>query len=147
MRSILLLICSMVVGYILGGCSRQNEIVTNEPKLVTPDEAEAVVIRAKYYQTTGPCIELGDDLLGMPIIDAFQVVEVLDGDFTAKSINVRARTELGGTYPKDMEEGKIYTLRLTPSEGTIKQLRENQTKGHTYLWMDGDEIEEQKSAK
>jgi len=99
MRSLLLLICSMVVGSILGGCSPQNELVRDastpnsnkgtesEPKLVAPDrnKMEAFVIRAKYYQTTGPCIELGDDLLGMPIIDAFEVVEVLNGDLKVES--------------------------------------------------------------
>jgi hypothetical protein len=150
--------CLLVVSSILGGCSLQNEVVSDvskpdsnegtesEPKLVTPDESEVFVIRAKYYQTTGPCIEIGDTL-AMPVIDAFEVVEVLNGDLKVESINVLAMTEGGSTYPKEMEEGKVYTLRLTPSERTTKQLRENQKKGRAFLWIDGDEIEEQGAVK
>ena len=155
MRWLFVLMCSIAVCSILGGCSSQQEVVRDSPSANPKDEAasapevaapvkqenEVFLFQAKYYRTTGPCIQLGD-ALGMPIIDAFEVVEVLEGNLKAKSINVRAMTEGGSTYPKEMAEGKIYTLRLTPSERTTKQLRENQKEGYMFLWIDGDEIEE-----
>ena len=98
---------------------------------------------AKYYKTTGPCIQLGD-ALGMPIIDAFEVVDVLK----AKSINVRAMTEGGSSYPKNLVEGTIYTLRLMPSATTTEQLQENEKEDEgTFPWINGNEIEEIQAAK
>ena len=161
MRFLSILICSMAVGSFLGGCSSQDEVVTNSRssnKKIDPERApqvsapemnrkQVIVFRGKYYKTTGPCIQLGD-ALGMPMIDAFEVAEVLEGNLKAKTIDVRAMTEGGSSYPKEMVEGKIYTLRLTPSDKTTKQLRENENKeDDTFLWIDGDEIEEQKATK
>ena len=109
MRWTLLLICSIGVSSLPGSCVSQKEVATkshssgakNETEtkrenvtLVT-DERDAFVFRGKYYQTTGPCIQLGEGRLGMPIIDAFEVVEVLEGDIKAKYVNVRAMTEGG----------------------------------------------------
>ena len=161
MRFLSVLIYTTAIGCFLAGCSSQDEVVRDPPsagiqnesgsvsEVPAPDtqEREVLVFRGKYYKTTGPCIQLGD-ALGMPIIDAFDVVEVLEGNLKAKTIDVRAMTEGGSSYPKEMEEGKIYTLRLKPSVETSEQLRENENKtDDTFLWVDGDEIEEQKATK
>ena len=160
MQRCVVLACLLTAGSFLSGCSSRSEVDRDSPSAnatneatrdrevaapVTP-EAEVFVFRAKYHQTTGPCIPIGD-ALGMPIIDAFQVVEVLNGDLGAKSIHVRAMTEGGSAYPKEMATGKIYTLRLTPSDATAEQLREFRNEGVTTVWINGDEIEEQKAAK
>lgn len=108
---------------------------------------QAIVFRAKYYKTTGPCIQFGD-AIGMPIIDAFKVVDVLKGNLKATSINVRAMSEGGSSYPKNLAEGTIYTLRLTPSATTTNQLQENEKEeGATFFWINGNEIEEFQAAK
>ena len=160
MRVLAMLICSIAVGPFLGGCSSHDELVSDssspngnheaervsEVYFLDVREKEVLVFRGKYYQTTGPCIQLGDSL-GMPIIDAFEVVEVVEGALKAKHVNVRAMTEGGSSYPKEMAVGKIYTLRLTLADETSTQLRENESKGYTFLWIDGDEIEEQKETK
>lgn len=156
-----ILTCVMAVGTSLVGCAQQEEVAKEsppasfegEPTAQTasevsapgPQQNEVLVFRGKYYKTTGPCIQLGNTL-AMPIIDAFEVVEVLAGNLKAKSIDVRAMSGGGSSYPQDLAEGKVYTLRLTPSAGTSKQLRKNENKeGLTFLWVDGDEIEEQKT--
>lgn len=125
----------------------EDERETRRENVTLVTEArDAFVFRAKYYQTTGPCIELGEGRRGTPFIDAFEVVEVLEGDIKAKHVHVRAMSEGGSRYPTELAEGKIYTLRLVPSVETSRQLRENEKKGATVLWIDGDEIEEQKAA-
>jgi hypothetical protein len=138
----------------LGGCSSQQEVAgdspsANEKGTVTAQEAatpakqrtEAFVFRAKYYQTKGPCIQIGDTF-AMPAVDAFEVVERVKGDLKAKCITVRALTGGGPAYPKKLAEGKVYTLRLSPSERTKQQLRGNEKEGYSYVVVDGDEIEE-----
>lgn len=157
-RFVSILMCAIAVGYFLAGCSSQVGVGRDSPSAVVETVAasesassapvtrkkDVLVFRAKYYQTTGPCIQLGDNALGMPIIDAFEVVEVLEGNFKANTINVHSMSEGGSSYPRNMAEGETYTLRLTPSEETPKQLHEKQNKeGDTFLWIDGDEIEEQ----
>jgi hypothetical protein len=157
MRLPLILICSIAVSSFLEGCSSPGDAVRDSPSANSRSEAESVsgvcapvthekgviVFRGKYYRTTGPCIQLGN-ALGMPIIDAFEVVGVLEGDLKARGVLVRAMTEGGPSYPEGMVEGEAHTLRLTPSDGALRQLRENQDReGYTFLWIDGDEIEEQ----
>ena len=149
----------MAVGSFLGGCSSRDDVTGDPPSgtvenagegvsaASSPDtrEEEAIVFLGKYYQTNGPCIQF-DDAIAMPIIDAFEVVEVLEGNPNVKHVSVRAMTEGGSSYPKDMAEGEIYTLRLTPSAETSERLREaGSEEGFANLWVDGDEIEEQKA--
>ena len=160
MRRLLVLMCMIAVGSLVEGCSSQSRVdgdaasadankdtktATEVAAPVTPGK-EVFVFRAKYYQTTGPCIQLDEEHLGMPIIDAFEVVEVLEGDMKAKYVNVQAMTEGGSRYPTELAEGEIYTLRLVPSVDTSRQLRESNQEGVTFLWIDGDEIEKQKAS-
>mgnify|MGYP000917360061 CR=1 FL=1 len=104
MRWTLLLICSIGVSSLPGGCVSREEVATESRSSGTEDETESkqenvaivsderptIVFRGKYCQTTGPCIDLGGGRLGMPFIDAFEVVEVLAGDLKAKHVVVRA---------------------------------------------------------
>src|SRR5262249_47933565 len=113
--------------------------------LVKPDKG-TIVIRAKYYRTKGPCIRIGD-AWAMPVVDGFEVVQVVSGTLQATFINVRPLSGGGPAYPKELAEGKIYTLRITPSEQTKKQLLENEKEGWRALRIDGDEIEEKKPGK
>ncbi len=144
-----------------GGCVSREEVATKSPSsdaengtearrenvAIVSDERPTFVFRGKYYRTTGPCIELGAGRLGMPFIDAFEVVEVLAGDVKAKHVVVRAMTEGGSRYPTKLAEGKTYTLRLVSSAETSRQLREKRKEGVTFLWIDGDDLEEQNAEK
>ena len=112
---------------------------TDTAVAIQPDSARPV-IRARYYRTKGPCVRMGDSW-AMPVIDGFEVVEVVKGVLKAKSIEVRPFTG-GATYPKELAEDKIFTLRLTPSEHTNQQVRENAKEGYSYIWINGDELEE-----
>ena len=76
----------------------------------TPEE-EAIVFLGKYCQTNSPCIQF-DDAIAMPIIDAFEVVEVLEGNPNVEHVSVRAMTEGGRPYPKDMAEGEMLHLAI-----------------------------------
>src|SRR5262245_49727594 len=82
------------------------------------DPAEAVVFRAKRYQTKGPCIKTDDAweyLAGV----GFEVTEILRGDLPVKRLQVRPLTRIGHLeHPGD---GWTYTLRLTPSAETRAQ--------------------------
>jgi hypothetical protein len=161
MRWTLFLICSIGTCSLPGGCVSREEVATKshssgaedetEPRrenvAIGSDKREAFVFRGKYYKTTGPCIDLGAGRLGMPFIDAFEVVEVLEGDLKAKHVVVRAMTEGGSRYPTGLAEGETRTLRLVPSAETSRLLREKGKEGITFLWIDGDEIEEQEVAK
>jgi hypothetical protein len=155
MRQLLsLLICSTATFSLVCGCSSQQEVprdlpVTDEKPGPTPQQVvapakqqkEVFVFQAKYYQTKGPCIRVGDALV-MPAIDAFEVTKKVQGEFKPKHVLVRALTGGGPRYPKELVVEKVYTLRLTPSERTRQQLRENENEGYSYVAIDGDEIEE-----
>jgi hypothetical protein len=156
-RLLILLVCSTAAFSFLIGCSPQPGIALDstpegQPAAKAPDvslvkqEKEVIVFRARYYHTKGPCVRIGD-ALAMPVVDAFEVVEVVQGALPAKTINVRFHSASGSGYPKELAEGKTYTLRFTPSEGTREQLRDNQKEGYSFIWVDGDEIEEQKVGK
>jgi hypothetical protein len=154
-RSLTLLTYSAAACFFVAGCSSQQEAANALPsgksqQLQTKvagvaelpkQERDVFVFRAKYYQGKGPCIKIGDSL-AMPAIDAFEIVEVLQGDLIAKNVDVRAMTQGGPSYPKKLAEGKTYTLRLRPSEKTKQQMQENRKEGFTFLWVDGDELEE-----
>ncbi len=159
MRLMFLVTFSAGVSFLLTGCSSHQDAAIDLPadkEIESADspivadqlkqEKEGFVFRARYYRTKGPCIRVGN-ALEMPAIDAFTVVEVVKGDFKARSITVRALTGGGPDYPKELVEGKVYTLRLTPSERTKQQLREHEKEGYSYLVIDGDELMEQKIDK
>jgi len=153
-RLLIVLVWSLAVFSLFAGCSSRYEADTASPEGPKPvaaktpdlvdaakdDQEETFVIRAKHYQTEGPCIQLGDDL-GMPIIDAFEVVEVVEGELKIKNVLVRTLSGPGAKYPQELTEGEVYTLRLTPTKGTRQQIRENEEKGYPWLWVDEDEIE------
>jgi hypothetical protein len=123
-----------------GVAEGQDEIVP------VKQEKEVFVFRAKYFQTKGPCIKIGN-AIAMPVIDAFEVVEVVKGNLKAKSILVRPFTRGGSAYPQKLTEGKVYTLRLTLSERTKQKLQENDQNGTTYVGIDGDQLEEDEGGK
>jgi hypothetical protein len=156
-RLLISLACSTAAVSFLVGCSPQPGIALDstpegEPATKAPDvspvkpEKEVFIFRARYYHTKGPCIQIGNDI-AMPVVDAFEVIEVVQGDLHAETIKVQPLSAGGSGYPKELVEGKTYTLRLTPSERTKEQLRENQQKGYSWIWADGHEIEEQKAGK
>ena len=109
-------------------------------------EKDVFVFRARYCRTRGLCIQIGNSW-GMPAVDAFEVIEALKGDLKARSIEVRPLSSGGSGYPKELVEGKVYTLRLTPSDRTKQQFRENKKDGSAYIVVDGDELKEQKIEK
>jgi hypothetical protein len=171
-RPVMVLLCSAAVFAFLSGCNSQLDVASEsspakeqeqakdkeglvpvdqeqaaqEPptgKKVVPVEQdkETFVFRAKYYRTKGPCIRIGNGW-AMPLVDAFEVVEIVKGDLQAKYIEVRALTSGGSGYPKELAEGMVYTLRLTPTDRTMQQLQENQKQGSSFLCVNGEEIEE-----
>jgi hypothetical protein len=158
-RLLILLMGSTVVFSFLAGCWSQQEVASDsipvregEPakaQMVAPHAKQGTanfVFRAKYYRTKGPCIQMGDKLV-MPAVDGFEVVKVIKGKLNVKRVEVRPLTGGGSAYPHDLREGKVYTLKLTPSDNTRQQLRENETQGYSYIVIDGDELEDQKAGK
>src|SRR5262249_59676926 len=107
---------------------------------------ERYVICAKYYNMSGTCIEIGGSI-AMPAVDGFRVVEVIEGELKATEIEVRPFARGGPAYPRELSEGKVYPLRLTPTERTKRQLLENEQTGNSFVWVDGNEIEEQIAGK
>jgi hypothetical protein len=103
-----------------------------------------VVVRATYRQTKGPCFRDGDAWV-MPLVDAFDIAEVLEGKFHAKHITVRLFGEHAPHYPRELVEGNEYVLCLRLSDETKADLREKEEKGYDFLWMDRCEIELQKA--
>jgi hypothetical protein len=189
----LLIVCIYLTAALsfLIGCSSREEgasdsipVKKEEAKAQGPVDPgkkgnEIFIFRAKYYQTDGPCIFSGSTV-SMPIVDAFQIIEVVKGDLKAKGIIVRALSECGPGYPKELAVGKVYTLCLTPSERTKQQLLElperpeqpkrpeqperpellereelqwlleqleYEQESDPSVWVDGDEIQEQKADK
>lgn len=152
MRWLMILVLGSLVGCIAqqdNGTAEpaHNDERVNAPVVTEPTvrDKEVYVFRAKYYRTKGPCVQIGNKL-AMPMIDAFSVVEVIQGNFHTKSIHVRHGTG-GPDYPESLVEDKVYVLRLTPSPRTKQQLRENETEGYSTLAVDGDELTEEKGEK
>lgn len=136
---------------LLAGCSSQHEAPgdpappegRDAPAVVAPAEPpkEVVVFRARYYRTKGPCVRIGD-ALAMPVVDGFEVTEVVGGQLKATRIEVRPFSGGGPAYPKELTDGKVYLLRLTPSDKTKQELREMEKEDGHFVWIDADEIEE-----
>jgi hypothetical protein len=157
MRTFIFLAC-ITVNAMAGGCgphdddaskalvadSKADQTAQRQESAPGLIETDPVLFRGEYDRTTGPCIDLGDGVLAMPFMDTFRVLEVLEGTLHARIINVRAMTEGGSGYPKDLKEGQVYTLRLTPSADTSRQLREADKDGLTFLWINGQEIAERR---
>ena len=144
---------SMAAGLLMAGAHAQTQPGQPPDAATVPSagdpplpQAEDIVVRARYYWTKGPCIRTGGGW-AMPALDAFEVVEVVSGAFRAKHLEVRFRTSGGPSYPRDLTRDKIYTLRLTPAEGTKRQLRENEKEGSSFLCVDGSELSEVKGEK
>jgi hypothetical protein len=112
-RCTVLAMCSTLGFPFLTGCSEQREAAGQVAPEPTVEQKVSYVIRAKYGHTRGPCIKMGN-AFAMPALDAFDVVEVLKGDFSAKWITVRFHTNHGPGYPQDLVVGNLYTLILTP---------------------------------
>jgi hypothetical protein len=77
----------------------------------------------------------------MPAADAFEIVKVVRGNLAASFFTVRPLTAHGPAYPRDLADGKTYTLRLKVSRDSLHQLRENEREGYSFLWLDADEVE------
>ncbi len=150
-------LCGLLGLVLVAGCYEQDGCPPATPPGQGPDAAVAppaadpplpeppgIVVRAKFYRAKGPCIQM-DKARAMAALDAFEVVEVVSGALPAKWIEVQFHTGGGPSYPRDLTVGKIYTLRLTPSERTKRQLRENEKEGHSFLHIDGSELAEQKA--
>jgi hypothetical protein len=101
-----------------------------------------IVFRARYYHGRGPCVQVRNGR-AMVAEDAFEVIEVVRGKLAASTIQVRYRSGHAEGYPGQLTEGKVYTLRLTPSADTKQQMREIEKEGHSFLHVEGTEIEEE----
>jgi hypothetical protein len=79
----------------------------------------------------------------MPRLDAFKVIEVFQGSLKATSIYVRGPGyPIGTTYPTDLDEDTVLTLRLTPSADAVKENEEDIEKGGLkILLVDPEEVE------
>jgi hypothetical protein len=75
-------------------------------------------------------------------MDAFDVVEVVQGRLKANIVDVRPLTLKGPGYPKNLIDGNILTLRLTLSEESQKQAEENERQGTKLLIINGDEVDQ-----
>lgn len=107
-----------------------------------PQLDTGVVFRARYYHTMGPCIRKGDSF-ELLAVDAFEVIEVTQGELKAKHISVRPFTA-GAGYPRELSRENVYTLRLTPTASTLQRLQENEQSGGSSIEVDAKEIEEVK---
>jgi hypothetical protein len=153
---------------LLLGCSAQHvpkPPPTSKPKPVVaadsaPDNAlnevgKPIIIRARHFKERGPCIPLDPDdrrPLHMvdrlvPMVDWFRVTEVVKGELAATHIGIRPRTEKGPDYPKELIIGTTYTLRLKPSERTLRELRRFEKSDYNPLWVDAAEIAEEQDCE
>ncbi len=106
-------------------------------------ENAAIIIKAKHYRTMGPCIRMGN-ALGMPIIDAFEVVEVVKGSLPVNVKHIMVRAMTGDL--ENLKGGKVYLLRLTPSADTKSQLRDRKD-DNPWLWVNCNELRHEKNPK
>jgi len=128
----------------ISGCAQEAPPApaANNP----PGQQDAeVVVKAKYFRGKGPCIEGPKGTLAMPVLDMFQVVEVVKGRLATHHFGVRISPH-ATDYPRDLSEGEIYTLRLTLSENSRQQLQENENEGFGFIWVDGTEVHEHRPA-
>jgi len=122
------------------GCSTDSapiQFTSETPVIHAP--SERIILRAKFHQTTGPCIDLGNGTLGMPLMDEFLEVEMIEGSPKIKRFVVNPMSSNNDRYPANLIEGRIYKLVLTPGPKTIKQM---QDPTHTPpLIIQGTELE------
>jgi hypothetical protein len=78
----------------------------------------------------------------MPVMDSFHVVDVVEGQLKATSINVRPRSFRGPGYPRNLQAGRALTLRLNLAAQTQAQAEENDREKRDWLVVNGDEVEE-----
>jgi len=107
----------------------------------TPATGGDVLFKARHHRGTGPCIPVGNGL-ARPIIDVFDVVDVVEGSLpkTVRSIQVRAMTG----EVKDGKEGTVQVYRLTPSADTQAQLRAREKDRGSWLWVNATELKWEK---
>ena len=106
------------------------------PEANAGDRGPAVEVRARYYQTKGACVRVGDALV-MPVVHGFQVVAVEAGTLPGDRIEVHPLSGPGPDRPRPLVEGSEYRLRVTPSERTRREWAQP---GRAVLWVDSDEI-------
>lgn len=108
-------------------------------------EKDAITLKAKHYRTTGPCIDLGGGALGMPIIDGFEIVQVVSGSLpkSVKKLEVRA---LSGDVGK-LKEGETCVVTLNPSADIKSQFQDRAKDGYSWLWVNASELKVQSKAK
>ena len=130
---------------LMAGCATPNG-PTTAGALATREAAEAEVtdtVLVRYSRGRSPCVDVGDGRRAWFRVDDFEVLKVLDGRLDAGRILVQPNTWDAPGYPREPADGEVYTLRLTPSPSTRQQLRDNRKAGHSSVWVDGSEIEQQ----
>jgi hypothetical protein len=114
-----------------------------EPVAADGLEGQSILFKAKYFKTRAPCHRIGDGW-AMPIADGFEVIQVLRGTLKPPTeIIVRPRSARGQAYPRHLKSGEVCVLELTPSADTLEQLKERERDGHEWIWVDGNELEQQ----
>jgi hypothetical protein len=106
------------------------------PQANSSERGPAVEVRARYYRTKGPCVQIGDALV-MPVVHGFEVVGVEAGALPGRRIEVLPHSGPGPDRPWPLVEGAEYRLRLTLSERTRREWAQP---GRAVLWVDADEV-------
>ena len=112
-----------------------------EPEPIVPRATRSekpVVVRATYGGARLVCS--GGPSFVMLREDVFRVADVIEGRLNARIIHVRPLTTRGRDYPKEATVGATYTLRLWPTEASLKQDKDERD-GWSILYVDGDEVE------
>jgi len=130
-----LLLVSVVVTLSCGGLALAQDNKTN---------GDVIVVKAKHFRTTGPCIEMGKTLV-MPIIDAFSLTEVVNGSLP-ESVEVILVRALSGQV-KAVKEGEIYLVELAPSADTKSQIKDRAKDGYSWLWVNESELKVQQKKR
>lgn len=128
-------------GFLLLGIAigLSNSIIAQE------NEAdELIVVKAKHIHTRGPCIPIGGGL-AMPIIDAFQVLEIVKGSLPKSVTTIQVRA-LSGNLP-NVKKGEVNVLRLTRSADSKSQLEDRAKDGYTWLWVNAGELKVEAAPK
>lgn len=113
-----------------------------EPEPIVPRATRSekpVVVRATYGGPRHVCS--GGPSFVMLREDVFRVADVIEGRLNARIIHVRPLTTRGRDYPKEPTVGATYTLRLWPTEASLKQDEKDERDGWSVLYVDGDEVE------
>jgi hypothetical protein len=159
MRSSIRLICCLLALCFLVGCAEPTETSSEsspgqeETPVVQPANEVVkrgggpIVFRARYSRERAGFHVPVKGGHAWPYEDGFSVMAVTSGKLSASFIQVRYRSTQGANYPRELTVGKVYALRLTPSARTKRELRENEKKGHSFLYVDGSEIEVDRRAE